>query len=129
MQTPKSVKILAIIAIVFGATTVFSGARALFGDAAARAAVGNAVGYVLWFNFWAGFAYVAAGIGLWLSRRWALTLAVLLAIATGLVAAGFGVHVWSGGAYEMRTVGALALRVGFWVAVSIVVWRGLGRAR
>jgi hypothetical protein len=121
----RILKGLAVAAMVFGALTVYSGGRALFGDALARASVGNAVGFVLWFNFLAGFAYVLAGAGLWMSRRWAAWAAVLLALTTALVAAAFGLHVMSGGAYEMRTVGALLLRLGFWVAVSAVALRAL----
>lgn len=129
MKSSTVIKVLAAIALVFGALTLVSGGRALFGDAAARAAVGNVVGFVLWFNFLAGFAYLAAAIGLWLGRRWAVALAALLAIATALVAAGFGMHVLNGGAYEMRTVGALALRFGFWAVVWLVAWRGLREMR
>jgi hypothetical protein len=129
MQSSSTIKVLSALALVFGAVTLVSGGRALFGDAAARAAVGNAVGFVLWFNFLAGFAYLAAAIGLWLGRRWALSLAALLAIGTALVAAGFGMYVRSGGAYEMRTVGALALRFGFWAVVSLLAWRSLRTIR
>ena len=103
--------------MVFGALTVFSGGRALFGDAAARAAVGQAVGFVLWFNFLAGFFYVLAGLGLWLGQPWARHLAWALVIGTALVAAAFAWHVLNGGGFEPRTVGALALRLGFWIAV------------
>jgi hypothetical protein len=126
MKTSRPViKTLAVSAIVFGALTVASGGRALFGDAAARAAVGNAVEYVLWFNFLAGFVYVVAGIGLWGTRRWAAVMASALALATAAVGAAFAGHVIGGGAYEMRTVGALALRLLFWTAVSIVGWHSL----
>ncbi len=123
MNTSRILKPLAAAAVVFGALTVFSGARALFGDAAARAAVGNAVGFVLWFNFLAGFAYVAAGLGLWFGQSWARHLAMGLAGATALVAAGFAVHVLGGGSFEPRTAGALALRLGFWVGVVFVAYR------
>ena len=129
MNATRLLKPMAVAAVVFGALTVFSGARALFGDAAARAAVGNAVGFVLWFNFLAGFAYVAAGLGLWLGQRWARHLAMGLALATALVAAAFAVHVMGGGAFEMRTVGALALRLGFWVVVAALAHRALKAAR
>ena len=88
-----------------------------------RAALGHTVGFVLWFNFLAGFVYVVAGLGLWLGRRWGLWLATALALGTALVAVAFGLHVLDGGAYEMRTVGALALRLGFWVVVAAVGWR------
>jgi len=127
MNTTRLLKPMAVAAVVFGALTVFSGARALFGDAAARAAVGNAVGFVLWFNFLAGFAYVAAGLGLWLGKPWTRHLATALALATALVAAAFAVHVLGGGAFEPRTVGALALRLGFWV-VAAAVAHHTGRA-
>jgi hypothetical protein len=119
----RSLKILAVIAIVFGAMTVFSGGRALFGSAQAQAAVGNAVGFVLWFNFLAGFFYVLTGIGLLRVQRWTSRGAAALALATALVAAAFAIHVASGGAYEMRTVGALTLRLGFWVLLAIVALR------
>ncbi len=75
-------KTLSIAAIIFGVITVLSGGRALFGDAAAQAAVGNAVGFVLWFNFLAGFAYVLVGAALWRGRRWASWGAGALALAT-----------------------------------------------
>ena len=116
-------KPLAAVALLFGALTVFSGGQALFGDAAARAAVGQAVGFVLWFNFLAGFAYLLAGLGLWRGQAWARTLAWALAIGTALVATAFGLHVWNGGGFEARTVGALALRLGFWAAVIALTGR------
>lgn len=129
MTRSRFPKTLAIAAIVFGALTVASGGSALFGDATVRAELGHVVDYVLWFNFVAGFAYVAAGIGLWRARRWGAWLAAVLALATAAVAIAFGWHVAGGGAYEMRTVGALVLRLGFWAAVSVVAWRSLGRPR
>ena len=127
MNNPRHrhLQVLAALAIVFGALTVFSGGRALFGGAAAQAAVGNAVGFVLWFNFLAGFFYVLTGAGLWLAQRWAARAASLLALATALVAGAFGLHVLGGGAHEMRTVGALAVRLVFWVMVAIVAQRTL----
>jgi hypothetical protein len=122
MNTSRLLKSLAAVAIVFGLLTVVSGGRALFGGAEARASVGNAVGFVLWFNFLAGFAYVLAGAGLWQGRRWAVRAAALLALATAGVGAAFGLHVLGGGAYEMRTVGALALRLALWVGITAVAW-------
>ena len=123
MTSYRFMKALSAVGVVFGALTVFSGWQGLFGDAATRAALGHTVGFVLWFNFLAGFAYVAAGLGLWRGERWGLILATALALGTALVAAAFGLHVLGGGAFEMRTVGALALRFGFWAVVAAVGWR------
>lgn len=116
----RGLRFMALLTVAFGALTVFSGGRALFGDAQAQAAVGHAVGFVLWFNFLAGFAYMAVGVALW--RRWprAQWAASLIALATACVAVAFGVHVIGGGAFETRTAGALALRLGFWILISLL---------
>jgi hypothetical protein len=118
--------IAAIVAVVFGVLTVMSGGIALFGGAGARTAVGDAVPFVLWFNFLSGFAYVLAGIGLFLWTRWGAQLSVLLAVAILLVFAAFGLHVAWGGAFEMRTVGAMILRSSVWVAIAMLACRALG---
>ena len=114
--------IAAIVVTLFGLLTVLSGGRALFGGLEARAAVGDAVPFVLWFNFLAGFAYVAAGIGLILQTNWATKLSIAILVATVLVMIAFGVHVLLGGAYEMRTVWAMSLRTVVWgVVVGVVI--------
>lgn len=104
------------VAVLFGAATVASGGNVLFGSGAAAA--GNYVPFVVWFNFLAGFFYVAAGIGLWQRRRWAAWLAVALAVLTALAFAAFGWHVAAGGAFEMRTVAAMTLRTLAWTAIA-----------
>lgn len=116
-------KVAGAFGLVFGLLTIFSGGTALFGDEAARAAVGNAVPFVLWFNFIAGFFYVLAGLGLLLKRRLAVWLSIAIAVATALVLAAFGLHVAGGGLYEMRTVGAMLLRTAVWASIAAVSWR------
>ncbi len=113
---------IALVAIGFGLLTIKEGGMTLSGDAAAVAAAGNYVPFVLWFNFVAGFAYVVAGAGLWLRQRWAARLAIAIAVATALAFAAFGVHVASGGAYEQRTAIAMALRLLVWVAIAGFAW-------
>lgn len=119
--------VAAVLAIVFGVATIRAGGSVLFGSEEARRAAGAYVGFVVWFNFLAGFAYVAAGIGLWLRRRWGFVLAAALAIATLAVFAAFGLHVASGGAWEPRTVAALTLRTVVWAIIAAIAWRRLGR--
>lgn len=121
---PKALRVLGAAALLFGALTVFSGARALFGPDEARAALGQVIAWVLWFNFVAGFAYAAVGWGLWRgSARWAGVGAVLIAAATALVAVALALHMAAGGAYELRTVAAMALRLLFWSALAGCAWR------
>lgn len=121
--------IAAVIAIVFGALTLLSGGVALFGGAAERSAVGDAVPFVLWFNFLSGFAYVLAGVGLFLWMRWGAQLSALIAVAILIVFAAFGWHVVSGGAFEARTVGAMILRSVVWIAIAVLACRRLGCLR
>lgn len=79
--------------------------------------------FVLWFNFFAGFAYIAAAVGLFFWRPWAVPAAWLIALATIGVFAAFGITVMSGTPFEMRTVGAMALRAGFWLAIALAFAR------
>jgi hypothetical protein len=120
----KAIKVAAAVAVLFGVATVLSGGRVLFGDGAAQA--GDYVPFVVWFNFLAGFAYVAAGIALWLRRRWAPLAALALALLTALVFAAFGAHILGGGAFEARTIAAMSLRTVVWfsiAALALFAWR------
>lgn len=114
-----SLSVTAGIAVVFGVLTIVSGGRVLFGGAAAQAAAGNTVPFVLWFNFLSGFAYVGTGVGILMGRGWAAMMAITLAVAIAAVLVLFGLYVFWGGAFEMRTVGAMALRLVVWVTIAV----------
>ena len=123
---PKWALAAAAVAVVFGLATIVSGGRVLFGGDAARAAAGDYVPFVVWFNFLAGFAYVLAGIGLATWRRWSAVLAAAIAAATVGVAVAFAAHAMSGAAFEARTAAAMALRVAVWIAIAAAACRTLG---
>ncbi len=118
---------ISMVAIGFGLLTIKEGGTILFGGEAELETAGNYVPFVLWFNFLAGFAYVIAGVGLWMQRRWAAWLAVAIAVATAFMFAAFGGHVYFGGTYEKRTVIAMSLRTLVWVAIASMAWRRLLR--
>ncbi|MBL0311587.1 MAG: hypothetical protein IPP78_02500 [Holophagaceae bacterium] len=113
---------LSLVAVGFGVLTLMEGGMTLSGNDAAVKAAGNYVPFVLWFNFLAGFAYVIAGAGLWMQQRWAAWLAIAIAAATSITFVAFGVHVYSGGAYEQRTVIAMSLRTLVWVVIATIAW-------
>ena len=122
------IRAVSLVAVAFGLLTIKEGGTILFGNEAARAAAGSYVPFVLWFNFLAGFVYVIAGAGLWARRRWAAWLSLLLAAATAAVFAAFGTYVAFGGAYELRTVIAMALRTLVWVTIAWASYRSILRA-
>jgi len=116
------VRAAGLFGAVFGLLTIKEGGAVLFVDGAGRAAAGNFVPFVLWFNFLAGFAYLVAGVGMAFRQTWAARVALGIAVATLGVFAAFGVHVLSGGAYEMRTVVAMVLRSTVWCVIAVLGW-------
>ncbi len=117
-------RVIALIAIGFGLLTIREGGAVLFYDGTARAAAGSYVPFVLWFNFLAGFAYIIAGVGLWMRRRWAAWMAMVIVVATALIFLAFGVHVVLDGAWERRTAIAMTLRTLVWTGIAAMAWRG-----
>lgn len=120
---PTWQKTVAVVAVLFGALTLFKSGAILFDMGGARQAAGNYVPFVVQFNFIAGLFYILAGAGIWLGRGWGRGLSILIAAATVLAATAFAVHLSQGGAFEMRTGAALALRAGFWALVAIFLRR------
>ena len=125
-RPPRWTTILALVAIIFGVVTIVVGGKTLFGGTEVRTAAGNIVPFVLWFNFIAGFAYVMAGVGLFLWKRWAAQLSAAIAAGTISVFIAFGIHIFLGGAFESRTVGAMIIRSVVWIVIAVSACRALG---
>ena len=122
-------RITSIVALVFGVMTLFSASSVLFGPTDTQEMAGKYVDFVVWFNFAAGFFYVMAAIGIWFQRAWAYPLSGLIALTTTFMAIPFAFHVIAGAPFEMRTVGALILRIGFWAAIAIALYRSKRNAQ
>ena len=129
MKSNRSIGIwvVAIVALIFGILTIKSGGSVLFIDGPDRQAAGNYVPFVLWFNFLAGFAYLLAGVGLFMKKSWAPLLSIFIAAATIIVFALFGLHILTDGAYETRTVVAMSLRTIVWVSIATFAYLKLIR--
>jgi uncharacterized membrane protein (DUF2068 family) len=131
IKQPRSwlISVLSIVAILFGLMTIKEGGAVLLGNEEAVAAAGNYVPFVLWFNFLSGFAYIAAGVGLWLQQRWAVWLAIAIAAAIMITFAAFGMHINTGGAYEQRTLVAMGMRTVVWLVIAVASVQMLLRKR
>ncbi len=136
IKSDKNIAIwtLTTIAVLFGLLTILSGGQVLFGGSSSQKAAGNYVSFVVWFNFLAGFAYLAAGAGIWLRQRWAVWFSLLIAITTIIVFAIFGLHILEGGAFENRTVAAMSLRLLVWITIFVfsykeIIWEPMGSGR
>ncbi|MBW8301189.1 MAG: hypothetical protein K0M60_16455 [Hydrogenophaga sp.] len=117
-------RLLGVLAVAFGLLTLWSGGMVLFGPDAARVAAGQFVPLVLWFNFLSGPVYIAAGIGIFLGHHVGKKLAIILALALGGLFALFLAIIAAGQEWEMRTLGALIVRFGFW---SLAAWASTAR--
>lgn len=112
----------ALFAGLFGVATILAAGSVLFGPPAGGDP-DAIVPFVVWFNFGAGFVYVAAAFGLARARRWSIALALALAVATAAVFTAFGLYVAAGGSFHTRTVYALGLRTCVWVAITLIAAR------
>lgn len=115
--------LVAAFLVLFGIVTLKEGGAVLFFDSAAREAAGNYVPFVLWFNFLAGFVYIAAGVAIALQSYWALRLSFTIASLSLLVLVALGVHIFGGGLYEKRTLIAMTLRTAIWMLAFYYVFR------
>lgn len=122
---PRWAIVAALVAVIFGIITVFVGGRTLFGGPAVRTAAGNIVPFVLWFNFVAGFAYIIAGCGIFLWKRWAAQLSVAIAVATVAVFIALAIYIFLGGLFETRTIGAMTIRSVVWIVIATSTCRAL----
>lgn len=128
-RRPRWLLPMAALGTLFGIATIIAGGRVIFGSAAARAAEGDYVPFVLWFNFLAGFAYVAAGVALALGQAWGARLALAIAVGSALVFAAFGVHVLLDGPFTRHTVMAMTVRTLIWFVIAVVACRHFGCTR
>ena len=116
-----------VFCLIFGAMTLKEGGAVLFVDGADRQAAGNYVPWVLWFNFLTGFAFIAAGIGMWRKKKWVVRLTTLVAVMSALVLIAFLVRVATGGGHESRTLVAMPLRTVVWLGLAFWSFRFEGR--
>ena len=116
------IRIFSVVAILFGIATIKEGGAVLFTYAGKKSA-GNYVPFVLWFNFFAGFAYIVAGIMLYKLKACSRRMVLIIAVSTSLVFILFGLHISNGGAYEVRTVASMTIRTSLWILIAVIVLR------
>lgn len=125
VKSSRSARIMrigaAVVAVLFGIATIKEGGSVLLIGGEAREAAGNYVPFILWFNFLAGFFYVATGIGILQTRSWARWMASAIAGTTLIFFVLLGVHIAAERPYEMRTVLAMAVRSGVWCGVALLL--------
>lgn len=124
IQKNKPIWIIALsaITIIFGIITIFAGGNALFTESG-KLAAGKIVSLILWYNFIAGFFYIAAGIAIFRQKSMAIRIAMLLANSSIAIYFALLMHIFEGNVYEMRTLIAMTLRTFYWIAIATIVFK------
>ena len=72
---------------------------------------------------------MVAAIGLFRHAEWGAHLALAIAVATVMTFAALAVYIFTGGAFEARTIGAMTLRTGLWGVIACVARQGILRKK
>lgn len=122
LNQPVHVKItqkaLALLAVLFGAITIFAGFRVL---------TGTNPGYVVFvplliYNTVMGFIYVGVGAILWRNVDLGRTGALAIFVLNLIVLAAVGIAYTSGGEVAMDSLRAMTLRTVVWLVIFSGLW-------
>lgn len=113
---------LVAILFLFGMITLFLSSSIFFDWFGIREKEGDYVLFVVIANFIASILYLFAGYGflknkLFTAKVLYLSVAVLVAAFAGLL-----VHVYSGGVYETKTIGAMGFRIALTFLLAIAAY-------
>jgi hypothetical protein len=98
------------IIALFGIVTLFMSTAVIFGLFDIREKEGNYVLFVVIANFLCAFLYMAAAYGFFTKRKWT-TMVLNFSVGILVIAfIGLGIHIYSGGIYEEKTVYAMMFR-------------------
>lgn len=107
------------IIALFGIVTLFMSTSIIFGLFEIREKEGNYILFVVVANFLCAFLYLAAAYGFFAKKKWTtmiLNIAVAVLVVTFI---GLGIHIYSGGIYEQKTIYAMTFRT--FVTVSFLL--------
>ncbi len=108
---------------LFGIVTLFMSTSVIFGLFDIREREGNYVLFVVVANFLCAFLYLAAAYGFFAKKKWTtmvLNFSVGVLIITFI---GLGIHIFSGGIYEQRTIGAMIFRTLITIGFTLVSYK------
>ncbi len=110
MKSKIILKISGALIAFFGIVTLFMSTSVIFGLFEIREKEGNYVLFIVIANFICAFLYLAAAYGFFTRQRWT-TKVLNLSVAVLVIAfIGLGIHIYYGGIYEQKTIGAMMFR-------------------
>jgi hypothetical protein len=104
--------ILGIIITAFAFLTLFLSSSVIFDWFDIRVKEGNYVLFVVWANFICSLLYLAAAYSLFNRKKWSYKILGLAVIVLLVALSGLIIHIYQGGLYETKTIGAICFRIG-----------------
>jgi hypothetical protein len=104
--------IFAALLTAFGLLTLFLSSSVIFDLFGIRAKEGNYVLFVVLANFLSSIIYLFAAYGFIKAQKRTTQLLGISAILLIVAFIGLFIHIFSGGIYETKTVGAMIFRIG-----------------
>lgn len=114
--------ILAILIAGFGLLTLFLSSSVIFDLFGIRAKEGDYVLFVVLSNFISSILYLFAAYGFLKDKKWT---AILLGISSLILIIAFivlGIHVYSGGIHETKTIGAMIFRISVTLTFATIAY-------
>lgn len=113
-------KITAVIITIFALITIFMSTSVIFDLFQIREKEGNYVMFVVVTNFIVGFTYLLSAYGLFTEKKWTTKVLAASGILLLIGFIGLIIHVYSGGIYEIKTIGAMIFRISITILFTFI---------
>jgi hypothetical protein len=110
MKRPLTYIIAAVLA-AFGVLTLFLSSSVILDLFGIRAREGNFVLFVVWANLISSLLYLVAAYGFVKAKEWTVKPLGISVLVLTLAFTGLIIHIYTGGIYETKTIGAMVFRI------------------
>ncbi|MGB3342996.1 MAG: hypothetical protein WBA61_03710 [Aequorivita sp.] len=117
--------LIAIVLIAFASATLFMSSSVIFDWFGIREREGDYVPFIVWTNFIAGLLYLVAAYGLLKAEKWAFWILIGTTLFLAIALVVLALYINSGGAFELKNVGAMGFRIALTIAFSVLTYYSL----
>jgi hypothetical protein len=100
-----------VLLIAFALLTLFLSTSIIFDWFGIREKEGNYVLFVVWSNFVSSLLYLFAAYGFLKQKKVTFNILSVSALILIMALVGLFIHIYSGGLYETKTIGAMIFRI------------------
>jgi hypothetical protein len=123
----KVQKITSVFLFGFGLLTLFLSASIIFDLFEIRIREGNYVLFIVWANFICSFLYLLAAYGFRRSKKWTTKLLISSVLILIIALIGLMIHIYSGGLYETKTIGAMIFRTSITIIFTLISYYNISK--